>query len=82
MSLYQCEKCGCCENTALGHYWGEDTRLCSECYSGVWHDSFKKIMLPKSMFVTNKDGDLSHKETGDTDFMKYALNHDAGDLQE
>lgn len=21
MSLYQCEHCGCCENTALGHYW-------------------------------------------------------------
>jgi hypothetical protein len=24
MSLYQCEHCGCCENTALGHYWGAD----------------------------------------------------------
>lgn len=21
MSLYQCEHCGCCENTALGCYW-------------------------------------------------------------
>lgn len=26
MSLYQCQHCGCCENTALGHYWGADVR--------------------------------------------------------
>ena len=47
MSLYQCDHCGCCENTALGPYWGaeqhpewfdwtgiEDRRgkvLCSAC---------------------------------------------------
>lgn len=47
MSLYQCEHCGCCENTALGCYWSakiepeifdwtdlEDRRgkyLCSAC---------------------------------------------------
>lgn len=45
MSLYQCEHCGCCENTAIGHYWTrsediydwtgiEDRRgqkLCSAC---------------------------------------------------
>lgn len=46
MSLYQCEHCGCCENTALGHYWGASDqgsfdwsgmeeragkRLCSAC---------------------------------------------------
>lgn len=42
MSLYQCEKCGCIENTALGHYhcrnmkdmWDEEylgKALCSAC---------------------------------------------------
>ena len=39
MSLYQCEECGCCENTALGWYWmNEHTdpkynkrKLCSAC---------------------------------------------------
>ena len=42
MSLYQCEKCGCCENTSCGHYhcrnfkdmWDEKylgKALCSAC---------------------------------------------------
>ena len=41
MSLYNCEKCGCIENTALGFYWTRDwkdwpleyrdKKLCSEC---------------------------------------------------
>lgn len=39
MSLYQCDKCGCIENTALGWYWltkHDDPRfdnrnLCSAC---------------------------------------------------
>ncbi|PXX41123.1 hypothetical protein NA66_1001733 [Burkholderia pyrrocinia] len=31
MSLYQCEHCGCCENTALGHYWAAITT----CMSGL-----------------------------------------------
>ena len=31
MPLFVCEKCGCVENTALGKYWAEKERLCSEC---------------------------------------------------
>jgi hypothetical protein len=41
VSIYQCEKCGCAENTACGHYhcrdwqeWPEEYRgkkLCSAC---------------------------------------------------
>jgi len=42
MSLYQCDKCGCVENSALGHYhsvnvrdlWPDEyvgKKLCSEC---------------------------------------------------
>jgi hypothetical protein len=26
MSLYQCQNCGCVENTASGHYWSRDQR--------------------------------------------------------
>jgi hypothetical protein len=42
MSIYQCEECGCAENTALGWYWAKDWKnmvdpkyegraLCSAC---------------------------------------------------
>lgn len=72
MSLYQCEKCGAKENTALGSYWGKDEKLCSECATGTWHGQFPKMMLPIGMFVTNGQGNLEHKETGDTDLKKYA----------
>jgi len=52
MSLYQCEHCGCCENTALGHYWCRDhdvydwtniegragMKLCSACAPSKFRD--------------------------------------------
>jgi hypothetical protein len=77
VSLYQCEKCGCCENTALGCYWGRERKLCSECGTGKWHGEFDKVLLPKGQFVTNDEGNLAHRETGDTDFLKYALEPNA-----
>jgi hypothetical protein len=100
MSLFQCEECGCCENTALSgqgcsgyaerfYSWAgleerKGKKLCSACaptkYSdgtptefGVWHDQFDRVYLPKGMFVTDKCGDLAHKDTRDTDFRKYAV---------
>ena len=73
MSLYQCEECGGRENTACGAYWGRDKKLCFECDTGVWHGKFKKLLLPKGMFITNGQGNLAHKETGDTDISKYAI---------
>jgi len=73
MSLYQCEECGAVENTALGAYWFRDKKLCSECDTGKWHNSFPKVIIPKGMFFTNKQGNLEHKETGETDFIKYAI---------
>ena len=42
MPLFVCEKCKCIENSALGHYWGEKEKLCSECSRGVWHGRFPK----------------------------------------
>ena len=73
MSLYQCEDCGAMENTALGHYWGEERKLCSECGFGKWHGKFSKLLLPKGQFVTNDEGNLAHKDTGDTDVRKYEI---------
>jgi len=75
VSLYQCEKCGCCENTAVGNYWFDGPNLCSECAFGKWHGEFEKVLLPKGKFFTNQDGNLEHKETGDTDFKKYRIYH-------
>jgi hypothetical protein len=74
MSLFQCEECGGRENTATGAYWGWGKKLCSECDTGEWHGHFPKLIPPKRQFVTNKEGNLAHRETGDTDVRKYAIN--------
>jgi hypothetical protein len=85
MSLFQCSKCGCCENTACSnYYWNryqakkhlkpvED--LCSACDPdiGKWHGEFERTFLPMGMFKTNQRGNLEHTETGEEGFRKYAL---------
>lgn len=99
MSLFQCERCGCRENTALSAQgfrvmadcfsWAgiEDRKgklLCSACgpteYSdgeltefGKWHGKFDRLFLPLGMFKTNREGNLEHIETCDTDCRKYAV---------
>lgn len=40
---------------------------------GKWHNVFTRTFLPLGMFETNKEGNLSHVETGDTDYMKYEV---------
>ena len=46
MSLFQCSKCGCAEDTALCHYWSARLRetipVCSACDPGIgkWHGEF------------------------------------------
>jgi hypothetical protein len=48
MSLFQCSKCGCGEDTALCNYWParvrETTPMCSACDPkiGKWHDEFPR----------------------------------------
>ena len=48
MSLFQCRKCGCAEDTALCHYWSARLRetepLCSACDPKVarWHGEFPR----------------------------------------
>ncbi len=71
MSLFQCSKCGCVENTAVCNYWGSTRRkqkpLCSECDPeiGKWHGIFKKRSAT-GMILTN-DGYLHSKETVEND---------------
>lgn len=56
MPLFICQKCGCIENTALGHYWGHKEKLCSECDTGKWHGAFKKEKFnPKKWEIESGD---------------------------
>ena len=100
MSIFQCERCGCAENTAAGvgmfyhspssFDWSyaperKGMKLCSVCgpthlaggmktiTQGQWHGLFPRVFLPLGMFVTNSQGNLAHRDTGDTDYLKYAL---------
>lgn len=78
MSLYQCEKCGCRENTATGCYWGRTVKLCSFCGEGAWHGKFKRKFLPKGQFHTNRDGNLQHTASGKTDLREFFLEVEEG----
>lgn len=109
MSLFQCQHCGCCDNTALSaqgcdsfmmdlYSWtGIENRkgkkLCSACAPtryedrrptklGKWHDKFSRVFLPLGMFVTNHEGNLAHRETGDTHYRKYALEQSAKETKD
>jgi hypothetical protein len=48
MSIFQCRKCLCAEDTALCHYWSarlrENTPVCSACDPkiGKWHNEFPR----------------------------------------
>ena len=73
MSLFQCEKCGARENTALAQNWLDGCEICSECRTGIWHGVFEKIVLPMGMFKTASNGNLEHIETGEQNYKKYAI---------
>ncbi len=77
MSLFQCEHCGARENTACSGYhykrYKREPAICSECETGEWHGKFNKLVLPIGIFVTNAQGNLEHKETGETDLSKYEI---------
>jgi len=65
-------------------------RICSACGPtkhadgtpteyGTWHGQFRRMFLPKGMFVTNRVGNLVHKETGDEDCAKYEIQEQSHD---
>lgn len=85
MSLFQCYECGCRENTATSNFWlrvegvwrglqSQPWMLCSACDPsiGEWHGEFERLLLPKGEFVTNAQGNLAHKDTGElcVDYLK------------
>jgi hypothetical protein len=81
MSLFQCTECGCVENTALcNHAWNKgklkiEQDYCSACDPQIkkWHGRFHRTFLEKGKWKTNREGNLEHIETGETDFHKYAI---------
>lgn len=100
MSVFQCVKCGCAENTASGvcghaflsnslDWTGleayEGKQLCIDCQPKRHKDGrttkarrfVAKLYLPKGMFITNEEGNLVHKETGEP-FVKYVLDSEDG----
>lgn len=78
MSLFQCYECGCRENTATSNFWmrqpatggfrglpSQPWMLCSACDPeiGKWHGRFERKYLAKGQFVTDRQGNLAHKDS-------------------
>jgi len=65
MSYFQCDKCGCVEDTALCHYWSARVRqtstLCSACDPTIakWHGQFPRE--PARDWISDKRGLLFSK---------------------
>ena len=57
MPLFVCNnpKCRAVENTALGHYWGEKEKLCSECATGKWHGRFLREKYDPKKWLKDRD---------------------------
>jgi hypothetical protein len=76
MSIFQCTKCGCAENTALsfGYHGGifdpqeaknkgldPDGRYCSVCWDGEWHGKFPRKFYPLGTMQTDRYGNLGER---------------------
>lgn len=45
MGIFDCERCGCAENTAMAPWhgmWG--IKLCTLCKTGEWHNEFERFV--------------------------------------
>lgn len=67
MPLFECNNCGAIDNTAISGYWEQqldfmrahpedrglvDFRpICSECFTGTWHDKFPKDNAKEKGFI-------------------------------
>jgi len=62
MPLFECSKCGCVENTALGEYWSSRydrvAPTCSECANGEWHGRFEKQTTEQAGYIHGETGYL------------------------
>jgi len=86
MSLFQCRKCGCAEDTALCHYWSarlrETAPICSACDPtvGKWHGEF-----PREPFALRHEREIerflefSWAQHSNGDFRRFEQRHDRMD---
>jgi hypothetical protein len=78
MSLFQCDKCGVIENTALTFGYlahllepeelvkqGLDPkgRYCSECHGGKWHGKFPREVHPVGTMETDRNGNVRRRDS-------------------
>ncbi len=67
MPIFKCSKCDTAENTALGAYWTEHYEgkpvLCSECFSGTWHERFPRHTVEEAGLIKGDDGFWHDTET-------------------
>lgn len=97
MSLFQCEECGCVDNSATSMFNVRNNKrltpeeflgreLCCVCgpqtfasgepiskINGEWHNLFERTFLPKGEWVEDGTGDLTHKDTGETDYLQHEI---------
>lgn len=75
MSIFECSKCHCVENTACCgyNYRGDNPALCSECDPafGKWHGIFEKKSAVG--YLLGNDGFLYHKS--DRKSLKWREEH-------
>lgn len=78
MPLFECSKCGCVENTALGNFWAKlGTRrqpLCSECSFGKWHNGFLKINAKQEGYYKDNFGFIHPPSQVDLEKMEWVYN--------
>jgi hypothetical protein len=67
MSLFQCDECGCVEDTTLCNYWlarlRENPTLCSACDPKIakWHDQFPREIASTKGWLKDRRGLLYNK---------------------
>ncbi len=79
MSLFQCDACGCVENTAACHYWsrGVNPPRCSECdpETAVWHNMFPKESAHDKGYKIGSDGFLYTQAEIDSGSLNWRMQH-------
>lgn len=62
MPLFDCQKCGYVENTALAPwFWLEKIQECSQCHEGKWHGVFQRYKRLESSDINTTDVDTNQQ---------------------
>jgi len=67
MSLFQCDECGCVDESEIAYPMGTEDHgqsrtnwLCTECQTGEWHGMFEKEQYrPEFDIVINRPSGVS-----------------------